>query len=93
VARSRFSYQLSREWFIRVVVEYVHGKEIVGTGGGYAYDEQAYLSIEPLLSYKLNPFTIFYVGSSHDYWDVNQEGKMYESSRRFFAKFQYLFRI
>ncbi len=93
VARSRFNYQLSREWFLRVVVEYVHGKEIVGVTDGYAYDEQAYLSIEPLLSYKLNPFTIFYVGSSHDYWDVNQEGKLYESSRRFFAKFQYLFRI
>lgn len=93
VARSRFNYQLSREWFLRVVVEYVHGKEIINTGSGYAYDQQAFLSIEPLLSWKLNPFTIFYVGSTHDYWDVNQEGKIYESSRRFFAKFQYLFRI
>ena len=73
------------------MVEYVHGQETTGEPG--AYDKQAFLSVEPLLSYKLNPFTIFYIGSTHDYWDVNQEGKLYRSSQRFFAKFQYLFRI
>ena len=93
VARSRFNYQLSRQWFLRVVVEYVHGKEIINTGSGYGYDKQAFLSVEPLVSWKLNPFTIFYVGSTHDYWDADQEGKLYRSSQRFFAKFQYLFRI
>lgn len=91
VARTRLSYQFTREWFLRLVVEYVHGQETTGEPG--AYDKQAFLSVEPLLSYKLNPFTIFYIGSTHDYWDQNQEGKLYRSSQRFFAKFQYLFRI
>ncbi len=91
VTRTRFSYQFTREWFLRIVVEYVNGKESTGTPG--EYDKQAFLSVEPLLSYKLNPFTIFYIGSTHDYWDQNQEGKLYRSSQRFFAKFQYLFRI
>ena len=69
----------------------MNGKESTGTPG--EYDKQEFLSVEPLLSYKLNPFTIFYIGSTHDYWDQNQEGKLYRSSQRFFAKFQYLFRI
>lgn len=91
VARTRFNYQFSRELFLRLVVEYVHSKEVTDTPG--QYDEQATLTFEPLLSYKLNPFTVFYIGSTHDYWDENQAGHLYRSSQRFFAKFQYLFRI
>lgn len=91
VARTRLNYQFSRELFLRLVVEYVNSTDVTDTPG--EYDRQAILTFEPLLSYKLNPFTVFYIGSTHDYWDVDQAGHLYRSSQRFFAKFQYLFRI
>lgn len=89
VARTRINYQFSREWFLRVVVEYVNGSDYDGEG---TYEKESFVTIEPLLSYKLNPFTIFYIGSTHDYWDKGQTGDYHRRSQRFFAKLQYLFR-
>ncbi len=91
VLRTRFDYQFSREWYLRLVVEYTRGNEIDGRDSAY-YSEK-YLSLEPLLSYKLNPFTVFYIGSTHGYWEPNATKHLYRSSQRFFVKFQYLFRV
>ena len=56
--------------------------------------------IEPLLTYRINPFTVFYVGvnNRYKYFDVNNDSSLAVSewelsSRPFFAKLQYLFRI
>ncbi len=54
------------------------------------------LSLEPLLSYKLNPFTIFYLGATQQYLDLDPETgarDFTQTSRQFFMKFQYLVRI
>jgi hypothetical protein len=52
------------------------------------------LSVEPLLSYKINPFTIFYVGSSHGYHDYDIPDRQLTNTRQqFFLKFQYLFQV
>jgi hypothetical protein len=53
--------------------------------------------VEPLVSYQLNPFTVFYAGSSHDYTvpgDLNTPDTpmLNATSRPSFFKFQYLFR-
>jgi hypothetical protein len=42
------------------------------------------------VSYKLNAFTIFYVGSTHSYQIFDGHDNMTEVGRQFFLKFQYL---
>lgn len=86
--RVRLKYQLNRGLSARVVVQYD------------GFDRS--LSVEPLLSYKLNAFTIFYAGSSAAWLDVDpRPGRRDDSrvaggfepvSRQYFFKLQYLFR-
>lgn len=83
ILRNKFTYQFSKNLFLRVIGEYD------------SFDKK--FSIDPLLSYKWNPFTIFYIGSTHRIYDYGDRGngdpRFKESSRQFFAKFQYLFRM
>lgn len=79
IFRTRANYQFSREMFLRLIVQY------------NKFSEQ--ISFEPLLSYKFNPFSIFYIGISQ--MSQNETG-LYDwnlSSRQYFTKFQYLFNI
>ena len=51
------------------------------------------LSMEPLLTYRLNAFSMSFIGSTHAYQDPRAPTSgLTRSSRRFFARFQYLFR-
>ena len=79
VFRTRLNYQHTRRLAARLIVQYDD------------FDSQ--LNLEPLLTYKVNPFTIFYIGSSARYeWQDDDDlgGKM--TGRQFFLKLQYLFR-
>jgi hypothetical protein len=78
ILRTRLNYQFTRELFLRLVVQYDD------------FDKD--LTVEPLVSYKLNPFTIFYLGSLYDYHDYKSPHDLKQTSRQFFLKFQYLFR-
>jgi hypothetical protein len=80
ILHSRFNYQLTRELFVRTIVQYDD------------FDND--LRFEPLVTYRLNPYTIFYIGSTHSFW--YELGKVHypeRCSRQFFLKFQYLFRV
>ena len=79
IFRSRFNYQFTRELFLRMIVQYNNFSEN--------------LAIEPLLSYKLNPFTIFYIGSTHDYFNFPNNKGWIQTQRQFFMKFQYLVQL
>ena len=79
VSRTRINYQFNREWFLRLVVQYD--------------DFDRNLSIEPLLSYKLNPFTIFYLGSSHGLQEPGGDGDWTSTGHQYFLKLQYLLRV
>jgi hypothetical protein len=86
IIRTGLYYQFTREWFVRAIVEYDQ------------FDDR--VSIEPLLTYRINPFTVFYAGSTMNYrhWDLGdhetlREPKWQQASRTFFAKFQYLVRL
>ena len=66
------------------------------------YDDfERQVDLEPLVTYKLNPFTKFYVGMNSSYHSFNRddypiltsETEWKLNSRQFFAKLQYLFRI
>ncbi len=85
ILRTRTTYQFTREWYLRLVVQY--------------NDFRERLDIEPLLTWQLNPFSVFYIGMNSNIksFDKDEYGlnrsQWQQSSRQFFAKFQYLFRI
>ena len=76
--RTRVNLQLTRRLFLRTVVEY----DDFGTD----------LDVEPLLSYKVNPFTVLYLGSAHllDDYGHGDDG-LRQLHRQFFLKVQCLF--
>ncbi|HET6349571.1 MAG TPA: DUF5916 domain-containing protein [Candidatus Krumholzibacteria bacterium] len=83
VARGKLSYQFTKSLFLRVVGQYVEN----------ARDMQ----VDPLLSYKINPFTVFFLGSSHSFSNEDadtgiQFDNYRQTERLFFVKFQYLIR-
>ena len=86
IYRNRLSYQVMRPLALRLVIEYDH-----------FYDTWA---VDPLLTYRINPFSIFYVGTTYRYepceeidaiGDISCSKKL--ASRQFFMKLQYLFQI
>jgi hypothetical protein len=79
ILRARTMFQFSRELSFRLIIQY--------------NDFSQALSIEPLLTYKLNPFTMFYVGSRQLYEQHDDPGGFTHTSRQFFAKFQYLVQL
>ncbi len=76
VARTRFGYQFSRELSVRLFAQY----------NGFS-DR---LDLEPLAAYQVNPFTVFYVGSTHHYNQFDAPYGLSQSERQFFFKVQYL---
>jgi hypothetical protein len=89
VARGRLSFQFTKNLYLRVIGQYV--------------DDAKALDVDPLLSYKINPFTVFFVGSSHSFSDHIYDSDSgnnipfadgyRQTQRLFFVKFQYLFRV
>ena len=83
VMRSKLGLQITRELSARIIVQY---------NGFYSTWEG-----DPLLQYQINPFSIFYVGSTRDYAKIavdpasQQEWRL--THRQYFLKLQYLFRI
>jgi hypothetical protein len=94
ILRSRVNYQFTRKLFVRFVVQYRNRREIVEDEPS-RYTRTESLSIEPLVTYRVNPFTTFYLGSTHGSEDLDDlaEGKLRPTSRQFFLKLQYLLRI
>jgi hypothetical protein len=83
VMRTRLGYQLNRELATRVIVQY--------------NDFRRTWEVDPLISYQLNPLSIFYLGSTRDYRDFNRATDGIEgwqlADRQFFLKLQYLFQL
>lgn len=80
IARARVGLQFTRRFFLRVILQYNDFSQ------GYDF--------EPLLTYRINPFTVFYVGSSQRWQDYSDDFDGFgveETDRQYFAKFQYLF--
>ncbi|NIM18834.1 MAG: hypothetical protein GTO42_02265 [Candidatus Latescibacteria bacterium] len=79
VARSRLTYQFTKRLYLRLITQY--------------NDFAKAFEIDPLLSYKINPFTVFFMGSTHDLSDFGRDVGYRQTDRQFFVKFQYLFRV
>lgn len=79
ILRSRADLQFTRELFLRVVVQY--------------NDFAQQLAVEPLLTYRANPFTMVYVGSTRGYSDLDEDDRRWtRTSTQYFMKVQYLLR-
>lgn len=83
VARSKLTLQVTRELSTRLVIQY----------NDFAKRWEA----DPLLTYQLDPFSIFYVGSTRDYGLVSpglMQGEEWRlTGRQYFMKLQYLFGV
>jgi hypothetical protein len=83
IARTRLGYQFTRELSMRLVGEY--------------NDFSKRWSVDPLISYRINPLSTFYLGATYDYDRYEGFGPMQNrsmtalSERQFFMKIQYLF--
>ena len=71
-------YQFTPELFLRVISQYDQFNK--------AFD------LYPLFSYKLNPFTIFYAGSTYAMSDFGEPFGVRQTTRQYFLKLQYLLR-
>jgi hypothetical protein len=97
IARARSQYQFTRELFLRLVVQYTDRNR--RTDLAVPRTRRKALEIDPLLSYKVNPFTVAYLGSTHDYLDdavtvdADGHGGFAGTSRQYFFKLQYLVRV
>ena len=84
---SRLNLQITRELSLRILGQYD--------------DFYDHWDLDPLITYRLNPFSIFYIGSTLDYdkfKDYNGDDEVIRAStrmgaRQFFMKLQYLFQI
>ena len=79
ILRTRINFQFNRELFLRLIIQYDD------------FDKE--YDFEPLLTYRISPFTLFYIGSRHGYEDFDEKSNPTLTDRQFFMKFQYLFRL
>ncbi|UCE05191.1 MAG: carbohydrate binding family 9 domain-containing protein [bacterium] len=92
ILRNSFSYQYNKKMFIRLILEY----NIVDFYNSYISEmvHQKYFTFDPLISYKLNAFSVFYLGAhfgarTNFYLDWND---IRLNDQSVYLKFQYLFR-
>ena len=79
ILRNRAVYQFTSRLFLRLITQYNSFNNT--------------LEVDPLISYKINPFTVFYVGSAHDITDFDEPHGWAKTDRQFFVKFQYFVRL
>ena len=76
IARTRLNLQFTRRLFLRTIVQYD--------------DFDGAFDVEPLLSYKLSPFTVLYLGSTHHFVDYGEPHDYQQAQRQLFLKLQVL---
>ena len=83
IFRLRADLQMSRRFSIRVITQY--------------NDRYRSWDFDPLITYRVNSLSVFYVGSTYHYREYAlSEGAVEDwrlSSRQYFLKFQYLFQL
>lgn len=78
IARTVCVYQFTPEFLVRLIGQYDQFNRKI--------------DIYPLISYKLNPYTIFYAGSTYSLTDYGYPFGVQQTARQYFLKLQYLWR-
>lgn len=83
IARTQLGYQASRELSARLIIQY--------------RDRERLWEADPLVTYRINPLSTFYLGSTRDYRDLSAAEDGVDgwrlTHRQYFMKLQYLLRI
>ena len=83
INRTEIGYQASRELSFRLIMQYRNSSKT--------------WEADPLLTYRINALSNFYIGSTRDYRDLEPQPNGTEgwrlTDRQYFVKLQYLFRI
>lgn len=89
IGRTRVRLQFNRELSLRLVAQYIDQWDPFG-GNSRSWE------IDPLFTYRLNSFSVFYAGSTHNVAmlldETGARDGWRQTSRQFFVKLQYLFR-
>ncbi len=105
IARARLRWQLSPRLSLRLVVQHNSSenppyREAANAGNFPTYHMNfgSKWEVDPLVTYRINSFSMMYVGSTHDFRDFNaaphDAGSLYrQTARQYFMKLQYLFQI
>ncbi len=100
IIRNTLSYQFTKRLFMRVIGQYSSTESFSTDTDGLGQpvrvrETDRSFSLDPLISYKINPFTVFYVGTHiggyNDPYD-NYSG-LVRTEQSVFMKFQYFVRI
>jgi hypothetical protein len=82
IFRNRLRLQLNKEFSLRLVAQY--------------NDASERWEVDPLVTYRLTSFSVFYLGSTYDYDEMvnmDDQRNWQLTSRQYFMKIQYLFQI
>lgn len=87
--RQSLQYQFSTELLVRLIGEYNMTRRAIDVG---AYERSRQFSLEPMVSFKLNPFTVFYFGGTIGGTDdpYPSHTGLSRTDQSLFMKFQYL---
>lgn len=96
VFRTRLRFQATKALSLRLVVQYAFSDLLYPlVNGQNVWLTDKHWDFDPLITYRLSPFSVFYIGSTLDYdrlpLDSNYKPAWNLSSRQFFMKLQYLF--
>ncbi len=89
ILRNTLAYQFSKKLFVRLI------GEMIFYDHHYPERDNQFFSIEPLLGFKMNPFTLFYLGANIGGEDdpyLNYDG-LTPTDQTVFVKFQYLWQV
>jgi hypothetical protein len=105
IARARVRFQASPRLSVRLVLQHnatTHptwrAEALAGNFPTYHRYFGGKWEVDPLLTYRINSFSVFYLGSTHDWRDFNAAdaslpGDWVLTDRQYFTKLQYLFQI
>ena len=105
IARARIRWQLNRRLSLRLVVQHNSSRsplyEELAKAGSFSNYHMYFGSkweVDPLVTYRINSFSVFFLGSTHDFHDFNaafaERGSLHTlTGRQYFMKLQYLFQM
>ncbi len=105
IVRARVRFQASPRLSLRLVVQHNATTHPLWREEALAGNFPTYhryfgnkWEIDPLVTYRINSFSVFYLGSTHDWRDFNSAddgmpGNFVMTDRQYFTKLQYLFQM
>ena len=97
IFRTKLQLQATRKLSLRLVVQHNDSRGIFLAGNDLIPFGSESWEVDPLITYRISSFSVFYVGSTYDIADVNRDPNRAAnwelSERHYFMKLQYLFQI